>query len=91
MRVAPPRVPTVWSVSPEDILGALDQLVRRAKRYALLTAAEERELAQRIERGDLAAKERMINANLRLVVSQASRYQGHGLPLEDLVQEACSG
>ncbi len=57
----------------------------------MLTAAEEIELAQRIEHGDLAAKDRMINANLRLVVSQARRYQGHGLPLEDLVQEGMLG
>jgi RNA polymerase primary sigma factor len=57
----------------------------------LLTAAEEVELAQRIERGDLEAKERMINSNLRLVVSQARRYQGHGLAMEDLVQEGMLG
>jgi RNA polymerase primary sigma factor len=57
----------------------------------LLTAAEEIELSKRIEKGDLQAKERMINANLRLVVSQARRYQGHGLPLEDLVQEGMLG
>src|SRR6202035_3845001 len=64
---------------------------RRARVYPLLTAAEEVELAKRIERGDLAAKDRMINANLRLVVSQARRYQGHGLPMEDLVQEGMLG
>src|SRR5436305_8247868 len=60
---------------------------RRARVYPLLTAAEEVELAQRIEKGDLEAKERMINSNLRLVVSQARRYQGHGLEMGDLVQE----
>ncbi len=70
---------------------SLDQFLRAARAHALLTAAEEVELAQRIERGDLAAKERMINANLRLVVSQARRYQGHGLPMEDLVQEGMLG
>ncbi len=59
--------------------------------HPLLTAAEEVELAKRIERGDLTAKERMINSNLRLVVSQARRYQGHGLPMEDLVQEGMLG
>src|SRR5947209_3739612 len=64
---------------------------RRARVYPLLTAAEEVELAQRIERGDLAAKERMINSNLRLVVAQARRYQGHGLSMEDLVQEGMLG
>ncbi len=64
---------------------------RRARVYPLLTAAEEVDLAQRIERGDLEAKERMINSNLRLVVSQARRYQGHGLAMEDLVQEGMLG
>ena len=70
---------------------ALDLFLRRARVHPLLTAAEEIELAKRIERGDLEAKERMINSNLRLVVSQARRYQGHGLPMEDLVQEGMLG
>jgi RNA polymerase primary sigma factor len=70
---------------------SLDLFFRQARAHALLTAAEEIELAQRIERGDLEAKNRMINANLRLVVAQARRYQGHGLPLEDLVQEGMLG
>jgi RNA polymerase primary sigma factor len=65
--------------------------LRSARTYPLLTAAEEVELAQRIEKGDLEAKERMINSNLRLVVAQARRYQGHGLPMEDLVQEGMLG
>jgi RNA polymerase primary sigma factor len=72
-------------------LDSLDLFFREARRHPLLTAAEEVELAKRIERGDLEAKDRMINANLRLVVSQARRYQGHGLPLEDLVQEGMLG
>ena len=72
-------------------LDSLDLFFREARRYKLLTAAEEVELAQRVERGDLEAKDRMINANLRLVVSQARRYQGLGLPLEDLVQEGMLG
>jgi RNA polymerase primary sigma factor len=70
---------------------ALDLFLRRARVHPLLTAAEEVELAQRIEKGDLDAKERMINSNLRLVVSQARRYQGHGLSMEDLVQEGMLG
>ena len=49
------------------------------------------ELAKRIERGDLAAKERMINANLRLVISVARKYQGQGLALSDLIQEGMLG
>ncbi len=60
-------------------------------RYPLLTAAEEVELAKRIERGDASAKERMINSNLRLVVHIARRYAGHGVPLGDLVQEGVIG
>ena len=60
-------------------------------RYPLLTAAEEVELAKRIERGDAEAKERMINSNLRLVISIAKRYQGHDVPLLDLVQEGVIG
>jgi RNA polymerase primary sigma factor len=70
---------------------SLELFLRRARVHPLLTAAEEVELAKRIERGDLDAKERMINSNLRLVVSQARRYQGHGLPMEDLVQEGMLG
>ena len=59
--------------------------------FPLLTGAEEIELAKRIERGDLEAKERLINSNLRLVVSIARKHQGFGLPLQDLVQEAMPG
>ena len=82
------------AVVDEDRAGVAESLelfLRRARVHPLLTAAEEIELAKRIERGDLAAKERMINANLRLVVAQARRYQGHGLPMEDLVQEGMLG
>jgi RNA polymerase primary sigma factor len=77
------------STSPGE--DSLELFLRRARAHPLLTAAEEIELAQRIERGDLEAKDRMINSNLRLVVSQARRYQGHGLPMEDLVQEGMLG
>ncbi len=59
--------------------------------YPLLTAAEEVALAKRVERGDLAAKERMVNSNLRLVVSIAKRYRGHDLPLLDLIQDGVIG
>jgi RNA polymerase sigma factor (sigma-70 family) len=79
--------PAAGSGTPE----ALDLFLRRARQHPLLTAAEEIELAKRIERGDLEAKERMINSNLRLVVSQARRYQGHGLEMGDLVQEGMLG
>jgi RNA polymerase primary sigma factor len=70
---------------------ALQQFLNEAGRFQLLTAAEEVELAKRIERGDVEAKERMINANLRLVVSIAKRYQGHDLSLLDLIQEGIIG
>ena len=70
---------------------SLTLFMNAAGRYPLLTAAEEVMLAKRVERGDGAAKERMINSNLRLVVSIAKRYQGHGLPLADLVQEGVIG
>ena len=65
--------------------------MNRAGRYKLLTAAEEVALAKRVERGDLAAKEHMINANLRLVISIAKRYQSPNMPLLDLVQEGVIG
>src|SRR5918992_1039308 len=70
---------------------SLQLFLNEAGRYALLTAAEEVELAKRIERGDSEAKDRMINSNLRLVVSIAKKYQGHGLSLLDLIQEGIIG
>ncbi|MGH3103744.1 MAG: sigma-70 family RNA polymerase sigma factor [Gaiellaceae bacterium] len=70
---------------------ALQLFLNEAGRFPLLTAAEEVELTKLVERGDKAAKERMINSNLRLVVSIAKRYQGHGLSLLDLIQEGIIG
>ena len=60
-------------------------------RHRLLTPVQEIDLAKRIERGDLGAKDRMINANLRLVVSIAKKYQGSELTLLDLIQEGILG
>src|SRR3954463_5748977 len=70
---------------------ALQLFLNEAGRWPLLTKEEEVELAKRIERGDDTAKERMINSNLRLVVSIAKRYQGHDLHLLDLIQEGIIG
>jgi RNA polymerase primary sigma factor len=78
-------------VSTPNPTDALSLFMHRAGRYPLLTAAEEVALAKRVERGDAAAKERMINSNLRLVISIAKRYQRKDLPLLDLVQEGVIG
>jgi RNA polymerase primary sigma factor len=70
---------------------ALQLFLNEIRRYPLLTAEEEVELSKRIEQGDLEAKERMINSNLRLVVSIAKKYQGQELSLLDLIQEGIFG
>jgi RNA polymerase primary sigma factor len=70
---------------------SLQLFLNQMGRYPLLTAADEVALAKRIERGDLAAKERMVNSNLRLVVSNAKKYQGHGVSLLDLIQDGIIG
>ena len=70
---------------------SLQLFLNEAGRYPLLTAAEEVELAKQIERGNQAAKDKMVNSNLRLVVSIAKKYQGHGLTLLDLIQEGIIG
>ncbi|HXW58814.1 MAG TPA: sigma-70 family RNA polymerase sigma factor [Solirubrobacteraceae bacterium] len=72
-------------------LDSLRLYLRAIGRVALLTPAEEVSLARRIERGDVAAKEHMIEANLRLVVSIAKGYVGRGLTLLDLIQEGSLG
>ena len=92
--IAPPRENDDRPVVDFAVSGTTDSLtlfMNAAGRYKLLTAAEEVALAKRIERGDTAAKELMINSNLRLVVSIAQRYQGHGLQLGDLIQEGVIG
>jgi RNA polymerase primary sigma factor len=80
-----------YTASSGGTLDPLQLFMDAAGRHKLLTAADEVHLAKRIEKGDLAAKERMINSNLRLVVSIAKRYQGHDVPLLDLIQEGVIG
>ena len=75
----------------ERTTDALALFLREVSRHQLLTREEEVELAKRIERGDLAAKERMVNSNLRLVVSIARKYQGTEMSLLDLIQEGILG
>src|SRR5215210_7863438 len=75
----------------DPTMDSLQLLLREAGRYPLLKPSEEIELAKRIEKGDLDAKDRMINSNLRLVVANARRYQGQGLALGDLIQEGMLG
>ena len=75
----------------ETTTDALQLFLREAGRHQLLTAAQEVELAKRIERGDRGAKQRMIQSNLRLVVSIAKNYRNQGLPFLDLIQEGTLG
>jgi len=83
---------TELAAEAEDVMGdSLSLFLREIGRYPLLTAAEEVVLAKRVERGDEAAKERMITCNLRLVVANAKRYRGHGVPFGDLIQEGTIG
>ncbi|MBV9047667.1 MAG: sigma-70 family RNA polymerase sigma factor [Solirubrobacterales bacterium] len=75
----------------ERTTDALSLFLQEVGRHPLLTAKEEIELAQRIERGDLRAKEQMVISNLRLVVSIARKYQNADMPLLDLIQEGILG
>jgi RNA polymerase primary sigma factor len=86
---------SVASYTPAEIAEAtsdsLQLFLRDISQRPLLTASEEVELAKRIEKGDTGAKNRMIESNLRLVVSNAKRYRGLGLPFLDLIQEGIIG
>ena len=81
----------IAGVSPADTADALGLFLRRIGRYSLLSAAEEVQLAKQIEAGDPQAKTRMVNANLRLVVSIAKRYPRRSSSLLDLIQEGVPG
>ena len=84
----PPPLPVGAAESTTD---ALQLFLREAGRHTLLTAAQEVALAKRVERGDLVAKQTMIQANLRLVISIAKNYRNQGLPFLDLIQEGTLG
>jgi RNA polymerase primary sigma factor len=75
----------------ERTTDAMALFLREVARHPLLTAEQEVELAKRIEKGDLQAKEQLVNSNLRLVISNARKYQGLDLPLLDLIQEGILG
>jgi len=75
----------------ERTLDSMSLFMAEVRRHRLLNRAEEADLARRIERGDLAAKERLVNSNLRLVISNARSYEGLDLPLLDLIQEGMLG
>ena len=87
----PPRPPTPQPIVQETTTDALQLFLRDAGRHPLLTAAQEVELAKRIERGEGQAKQTMIQSNLRLVVSIAKNYRNQGLPFLDLIQEGTLG
>ena len=86
----PPKKPEL-DLTVEPSLDSLRLYLRSIGRVGLLTAGEEVALAKRIERGDMAAKQHMIEANLRLVVSIAKGYLGRGLTFLDLIQEGSLG
>jgi RNA polymerase primary sigma factor len=90
-RTAVPEPTYVNGDLAESTTDALQLFLNEMGKYKLLTADEEVELAKRIERGDKEAKDLMVNSNLRLVVSIAKKYQGHGLSLLDLIQEGIIG
>jgi RNA polymerase primary sigma factor len=90
----PPEEPDEIELTAEPVHGAGDSLqlfLADVGRHKLLTAAEEVTLAKRIEKGDLIAKRKMIESNLRLVVSIAKGYRGLGVPFLDLIQEGTLG
>jgi len=87
----PSPAPAPAAAPQETTTDALQLFLREAGRHQLLTAPQEVELAKKIERGDLHAKQHMIQSNLRLVVSIAKNYRNQGLPFLDLIQEGTLG
>ena len=84
-------VPTCRDDLAVQTTDAMALFLQEVRRHPLLTRDGEVELAKRIERGDLRAKEQLVNSNLRLVISNARKFQGHELPLLDLIQEGILG
>ncbi len=78
-------------LKPEATTDGLQLFLRDIGKVRLLTAQEEVALAKRIERGDVDAKRKMVESNLRLVVSIAKNYRNQGLPFVDLIQEGTLG
>ncbi len=74
-----------------DDIDSLRRYLSEISRYPLLTRRQEVELMRRVERGDREARDRVVNANLRLVVSIAKHYQGYDVPLLDLIQDGTLG
>jgi RNA polymerase primary sigma factor len=75
----------------EQTTDAMSLFLQEVRRHPLLSREEEVELAKGIERGDLGAKDQLVNSNLRLVISIARKYQGLEMPLLDLIQEGILG
>ena len=86
-----PKATTALDLKPEGTTDSLQLFLKGIGKVRLLTAQEEVELAKRIWRGDLAAKQKMVESNLRLVVSIAKNYRNQGLPFLDLIQEGTLG
>jgi RNA polymerase primary sigma factor len=82
---------TLERVAVEGTTDSLERFLQEIGRYPLLTKVEEIQLSKRVELGDMEAKRRMIESNLRLVVSIAKRYRGQGLGFLDLIQEGTVG
>ncbi len=85
------REKAALDLKPDMTTDSLQLFLKDIGKVRLLTAAEEVELAKRIERGDLDAKQKMVESNLRLVVSIAKNYRNQGLPFLDLIQEGTLG
>jgi RNA polymerase primary sigma factor len=82
---------TALDLKPDMTTDSLQLFLKDIGKVRLLTAQEEVDLAKRIERGDLDAKQKMVESNLRLVVSIAKNYRNQGLPFLDLIQEGTLG